>query len=135
MAEILGMGLSHYPGPLVPAELWPRMLSRNVNIGRVPAEVFEDRDKWPAPMRAEWGTDDGVGAAREHAARLMSGYVRLREELDAFNPDLVLIWGDDQYENFKQDCVPAFSIYIFDEIISRPFGGGSRPFQVTTPGR
>jgi hypothetical protein len=25
-----------------------------------------------------------------------------RQELDAFNPDLVIIFGDDQYENFRK---------------------------------
>jgi hypothetical protein len=80
-------------------------------------------------MRAEWGTDDGLEAARAHHARLVAGYRRLRERLDAFNPDLVLIFGDDQYENFKNDCIPPFCVYILDEVVNTPFarrgtGGG-----------
>ena len=30
----------------------------------------------------------------------------IRKALDDFNPDLVLIWGDDQYENFREDIIP-----------------------------
>jgi hypothetical protein len=30
MAEILGLGLSHYSGPPVPPKAWPRMLQTNV---------------------------------------------------------------------------------------------------------
>lgn len=129
MAEILGVGLSHYPGPLVPAERWPDMLKRNVDIGRVRPEAYRDRARWPAAMIEEWGTDDGVSAAREHERRLLEGYRTLRREIDAFKPDVVVIWGDDQYENFLKDCVPSFCVYIFDEVTSRPYGGGRRPFQ------
>ena len=131
MSDILGLGLSHYPGLLVPPEHWTRMLKRSVEIGRVPRELYEDRSKWPQPMLAEWGDDEGAGAAQAHKQRLLAGFRALRAELDAFAPDLVLIWGDDQYENFRNDCVPAFCVYIFDEIECRPYGGGRRPFQST----
>ena len=85
------MGLSHYPGPLVPTKYWPGMIQRNVNIGRVPQDVFDDKASWPKDMVAEWGDDEGVGAAAEHSKRLMAGFKNLRQELDNFNPDIVLI--------------------------------------------
>lgn len=131
MSEILGVGLSHYPGLLVPADQWPRMLKRNVDIGRISPALFADRSKWPQQMLDEWATDDGVNAAREHERRLLAGYRALRDEIDAFAPDLVLIWGDDQYENFRSDCIPAFCVNIFDEVTSRPYGGGRGVFQTT----
>ena len=40
----------------------------------------------------------------------------------ADKPNIVVIWGDDQFENFRQGCIPAFCIYIFNEIVSRPLG-------------
>jgi hypothetical protein len=106
------------------------MLRTNVSNGRIPAEVYEDKSRWPEPMRAEWGEDEGQTAAREHRARLLAGYRRLRAELDAFQPDLVVIWGDDQYENFKKDCVPPFCVYILDEAVCKPLAGNQRgPFR------
>lgn len=130
MAEILGLGLSHYPGPLVPAEYWPRMLETNMEKGRIPRALFEDRSRWPAEMRAELGSDNGASAARAHQARLLAGYREVRRRLDRFKPDVVLIWGDDQYENFRKDGIPAFCVYIFDQLSSTPFRGGSRgPFR------
>ena len=39
----------------------------------------------------------------------------IRKALDDFNPDLVLIWGDDQYENFREDIIPAFCVFGLDE--------------------
>src|SRR5205823_14218044 len=44
-----------------------------------------------------------------------------RDELDAFQPDCVVIWGDDQYENFKEDCVPAFSVLAYDSVEMKPW--------------
>jgi hypothetical protein len=131
MSEILGMGLSHYPGLLVPTQHWTNLLRRSVEIGRVAPELFSDRSKWPKPMLEEWGSDEGVSAARVHEQRLLEGFRAMRKALDAFAPDLIVIWGDDQYENFRNDCVPAFCVYIFDELECRPYGGGRRPFKST----
>ena len=131
MAEILGLGLSHYPGPVTPAKYWSRMLSRNVEVGRVAPELFADKMLWPAEMRAEWSDDEGLAAAEEHRRRLLAGYRALSETLRAFAPDIVLIWGDDQYENYKRDCIPAFALGIFDEIIAHPFGGSEPVFRTT----
>ena len=84
MGEILGLGLSHYPGVAVPPEFQRNMLRGYVNNGRIPAEDYENQAGWPAPMRAEWGDDEGQAAARAHHARLVAGYRALRARLDAF---------------------------------------------------
>src|ERR1700761_702151 len=118
MAEILGMGLSHYPGPVTPPKYWSRMVARNGDVGRIKREFYEDKKNWPPAMIAEWGADEGLAAAEEHQRRLLAGYRALREELDAFKPDIVLIWGDDQFENFKRDGVPAFAVGIFERVDS-----------------
>jgi hypothetical protein len=128
VGEVLGIGLSHYPGPLVPGKYWARMLERNVRIGRVAQTVFDDKAAWPEPMRAEWGSDDGAASGERHEQRLLAGYKRVRAELDAFAPDVVLIWGDDQYENYKRECVPPFCVGIFDAVASKPYGDGRRLF-------
>ena len=45
MGEILGLGLSHYPGPMVPVQHWPSMLSRNVDHGRLAADLYADKSQ------------------------------------------------------------------------------------------
>ena len=45
----------------------------------------------------------------------------MRAALDSFNPDFILIWGDDQYENFREDGVAPFCVFALDGIDSRPF--------------
>jgi hypothetical protein len=120
MGQILGLGFSHYPGPLVRPEYWPRHLGTQVERGRIPADLYNDHARWPDAMRAEWGTDDGQSAAQAHYDTLIGGFRRLRKALDDFQPDLIVMWGDDQYENFRKDCVPPFCVFIQDEARSEP---------------
>jgi len=133
MAELLGLGLSHYPGPAVPAQFWPRHMQTQVERGRLKQEVFEDQASWPEPMRSEWGQDQGQAAAQRHRAQLLAGYRKLRQELDAFKPDLVVIWGDDQYENFRKDCVPPFCVFIREEATCEPFKESANRGAFRTP--
>src|SRR5690606_3345026 len=83
-----------------------------------PAVPDEMRDpaSWPAGLRAEWGEDQGLTAAREQRKALTDDFRIMRGELERFDPDFVLIWGDDQYENFREDGVPGFSVLAYDHV-------------------
>jgi hypothetical protein len=120
MSEILGLGVTHYPGLYAQDEDMARLLRRTLS-GRNMPERAKDPLNWPAGMRAEWGEDDGARAAHLHRERCFNAFGAVREKLDRFRPDFVLIFGDDQYENFVEDIVPPFCLYILDEIESRPF--------------
>jgi len=52
----------------------------------------------------------------------------VRRMLDDFAPDLVVIFGDDQYENFREDVIPPFCVFAVPEMVSRPFERRSRLF-------
>lgn len=121
MGDILGLGVTHYPPLITPDEdrAFPlrRTLARD---DRVPP-AMHDPQNWPAPMREEYGADEGLAAARRHRERLVAGFRKVREELDAFRPDMVLIWGDDQYENFREDIIPPFCVLAYDQMTCRPF--------------
>ena len=65
-------------------------------------------------MRAEWGNDEGASSAARHRAELVGWLDKTRAALDAFKPDFVLMWGDDQYENFKEDVVPPYCISAYE---------------------
>ncbi len=120
MAEIQGVGLTHYPGVWMPDEDMAVFLRRTLQSAKVPP-ALKDPKSWPAPMQAEWGDDGGKSAAPRHRERLAEGFRKLRKEIDAFNPDFVVIWGDDQYENFKEDIIPPFCVFILDEVACTPF--------------
>lgn len=113
MAEILALGLSHYPPLWGPDDRMAWILKRMLQNPNLP-EALRTPQGWPAPMRDEWGNDEGVSAAARHRADLVAQLARTRAALDAFNPDFVLIWGDDQYENFKEDIVPPYCVSAYD---------------------
>jgi hypothetical protein len=120
MGEILGIGMTHAPHLQFTDENMANVLRRVLKNERTPAEM-KDPKNWPAGMRAEWDNDQGLSAARRHRAALLEGVRAARAALDAFRPDFVLIWGDDQYENFREDVIPPFCIYAFDEVDWAPF--------------
>jgi len=121
MGEILGVGLTHYPPIITPVEDrgFPLTLALEKNP-HIPAE-FKDPINWPEGLREEWGEDEGMTSAKRHRDRLIEGTLKLRREIDSFNPDFVLIWGDDQYENFREDIIPPFCVLAYDEMECRPF--------------
>src|SRR5579863_1617769 len=72
-------------------------------------------------MQHEWAEHRAGRAAAAHRHRAIEGFRAVRASLDSFNPDFILIWGDDQYENFREDGVAPFCVFALDEIESRPF--------------
>ncbi len=120
MAEILGLGMTHAPMFQFPDENMADILRHFLTKESIPA-ARRDRSNWPQPMQAEWGNDEGLAAARRHRDSVVASFRRIRQELEAFNPDFVLVWGDDQYENFKEDVVPSFCVYIYDELACLPY--------------
>jgi len=123
MGDILGIGVTHYPGLIPPDAQMAGLLDRTLKSEQVPEEL-KDPARWPAPMRQEWA--DPVAAAKEHRKRLVNGFRKCREALDAFDPDFVVIWGDDQYENFREDGVPSFCVFAVDGIDSKPYARPGR---------
>lgn len=120
MAEILGLGLSHYPPLCVEDEKMGWLIERTLQDPGIPP-TEKDMANWPAAMRAEWSDDRGAQAAARHRTALVDNFMRVRAALDEFKPDVVVIWGDDQYENFKEDLVPAFSVLAYDDIDLYPW--------------
>ncbi len=122
MAEILGLGLTHSPSFIRPDEDGESSLKRTLRTNdRIPAEM-KNPSNWPEPMRIEFGEDEGYASAVRLRERMVAGFRKLRRELDAFNPDFVVIWGDDQYENFREDIIPPFCVLAYDEFECKPFG-------------
>ena len=120
MAEILGLGLSHYPPLSTPDAMMSGILRTTLKDPGIP-DSAKDPANWPDVMRAEWANDMGTAAAGLHRAAMVAQFRRVREELDRFNPDLVLIWGDDQYENFKEDIIPPFTICAYGDVDVYPW--------------
>lgn len=120
MAEILGLGLTHYPLLSVTDEHMADLLRWTLRDPGIPA-AEKDPANWPALMRSEWADDGGTAAAAAHREELRGHLARCRTALDAFQPDVLVVWGDDQYENFKEDIIPPFCVLAYDAIEHRPW--------------
>jgi hypothetical protein len=120
VAEILGVGLTHYPPLLGSDEEMSWVLRWTLDDPDIPAEV-KPQGSWPDAMRREWAGDEGLAAAATHRAALMDGFGRVRQALDEFAPDVVVIFGDDQYENFREDLIPPFAVLAYDDMDTTPW--------------
>jgi len=83
--------------------------------------LFFRRNWWPHGAVLGRSDDHGACAAGRHRAALVAGLDRVRARLDEFKPDVVLIWGDDQYENFREDVIPPFAICAYQDLDLRPW--------------
>jgi hypothetical protein len=120
MGEVLGIGCTHAPHLQFTDEDMANVLKRTLRSERTPAEMREPRN-WPPGMVTEWGEDEGLSAAKDHRQQLADSFRAARRALDEFNPDFLLIWGDDQYENFKVDLLTPFCVFAAAEFTTEPF--------------
>src|ERR1700676_5714462 len=120
VAHFLGLGLTHYPLLAGTDEHMADLLRWTLADPDIPAEV-KDPANWSAPMRAEWGTDGGVASAAHHRKLLVENLSRCRDALDEFAPEVVVVWGGDQYENFREEVVPPFCVLAYDDVDVNPF--------------
>jgi hypothetical protein len=120
MGAILGLGVTHVPLLAGRDEDMARILRRVLKDPDLP-DAYRTPEGWPAPMRHEWGEDEGLTAARRHREALLKSFRKARRTLDEFAPDVVIIWGDDQYENFKEDIIPPFCVMAYESIEHRPW--------------
>jgi hypothetical protein len=134
MGEILGLGISHFPGFIYNDSDMSMRIKQTLTSPKVP-EHLKDPANWPAEMRREWADDEGTAFASRHRAEFVDGVRKLRSALDEFKPDVVVIFGDDQYENFKEDIIPPFCVFIQDEFHTQPYMNGPRAASARAGGK
>jgi hypothetical protein len=120
VGEILGLGLTHYPPLSGLDEDMSGILRWTLDDPAIPDERKDPRN-WPEEMRREWSDDFGLAAAAAHRRALVAGFDRVRGALDNFSPDVVIIWGDDQYENFREDIIPPFCVLAYEDLKVTPW--------------
>ena len=121
MAEVLGLGITHFPLLAAADPFMTTILKMTLQDPDIPAER-KDPSGWPELAQREWGTDQGLAAAAGHRAELRSGLDRCRAALDEFDPDVVVVWGDDQYENFREEVIPSFCVLAYGDTEVDAFG-------------
>ena len=102
-----GIASSHAPSVTAPAERWPAIYERLAR--QVPQPTVAKRETAEV-------IDDYVG-------RINSSFGKLREELEAYKPDLLIIIGGDQTEMFDRSNVPNLMIYTGDVAVGHNNNG------------
>jgi hypothetical protein len=105
MAEVvLGLGTSHGPQLNIPPTLW---------------ELLHDKDKtdpridYQALLKVAPNLEEEL-TPRKYEERFEACHTamgRLRRELEAASPDVIVVVGDDQHEQFLDDNMPMFSVF------------------------
>jgi hypothetical protein len=119
MGEILGLGITHYPA-LVARKATPYSLNMLLKDPGLP-ETLRTPAGWPARMQRQWSDDAGAAYAESHRQELVAEMRKLRAELDTFKPDFMVVWGDDQHENFQSDLIPSFCLMAYDSLDVKPW--------------
>jgi hypothetical protein len=102
MAQIIGrVALSHGPQLLMPPDQW----------GRLP----KGREPRP-PERPELEKHLTPETQQAYYERCLAAMETLAKQIDAWKPDAIIVIGDDQNENIKDDNNPPICIYIGDEV-------------------
>jgi hypothetical protein len=101
---MLGLGLasSHAPALFEPQEMWPKIYSR----------------------RPEYTHDSQPHAAKLETPEVIQGYIdrihvafaTLRQQLEAYQPEALIVIGDDQGDMFDNGLNPTFSLFTGESL-------------------
>jgi Catalytic LigB subunit of aromatic ring-opening dioxygenase len=112
MAQIVSVILSsHTPGFMVPPERWDV-----IHAGRMKHRTF------PLPEDLRRNLDaETLEVTKKHHALCIKALARLRDFFTAARPDLVVMFGDDQNENFHTRIMPPFCVYTGKSTFGYPW--------------
>jgi 3-O-methylgallate 3,4-dioxygenase len=106
MADVvLGIGHSHTPQISVDPEEWP-------NLGKTEQPSPHIPDDLEAQLQLE--------CFRQKHARVQGAIKQLGQLLRSTELDAIVIFGDDQHEQFNDDNMPSVAIYHGDRVEVRP---------------
>jgi hypothetical protein len=96
---VLVVGCSHSTFLYTPPETWNKIRGQRALSPSVPHDSEE--------------------ANQEKYRRCMAAFSILKEKIELAQPDVLLIFGDDQLEQFQFSCMPGFGIYLGDKVQGR----------------
>lgn len=96
----LGLATSHAPSMFRAAEVWPAI-----------HKVLTDGVPQPPQIREETPQ-----VLKSYVERIEKGFDALRQQIEAYRPDALLIVGDDQGEVFHSANMPSFCLFTCPEV-------------------
>jgi len=120
---VLGLGTSHSPLLTFNVDTW---IEKAVDDTRRKLNLSDGRVLTYEALRAEFGERHGDACRRdaleEQRLRCQRELDTLADALEAAQPDLVVVVGDDQGELFSLTNMPAVAVFYGDEVITHPWG-------------
>ena len=117
MAEvILGLGSSHTPLLALPAHEW--LKRAEADYANPKLNLSDGRMLSYEELAKETGSPHSINVEelQAKADACQAALDRLADELEAANPDVVIIVGDDQQELFDSSNQPAIAIYWGEQV-------------------
>jgi len=108
VAEVIGLGLTHYPALSRPGNTFTRALKFALEDPALPAEL-RSVENWPAEMQEEWSGDEGLAATERHRADV---------ETYADDPN---VWGETSADIVKVQGAPEAGRWIAQHVIDAGF--------------
>lgn len=119
---VIGIGTSHSPLLPLTAEQWleraaddRRSTRLNLSDGR-----FLTYAELESAVQGRYAGEATVENFTRQWHSSQQALDRLSEELQAAQPDVVLVVGDDQEEVFRRTNIPAIAVYYGAELVMRP---------------
>ena len=114
MADILAVGITHYP-PLCRTRR-DHVVDPEADAGKSALCPRNGGAPKTGPKRcARNGAPTKAPPPRGVIANgCVQALRKTRAQIDEFRPDFIVIWGDDQYENFREDVIPPYCIYAHE---------------------
>lgn len=101
MANLVGCAaMSHAPQLMLNPDHWG--LLNNRERERLPDKPGLEKET----LEIKWAKWNGC----------MEAIGKLRQKIEAFRPDVLIVVGDDQHENLIDDNMPPFTIYMGEEV-------------------
>ncbi|MEA2641611.1 MAG: 3-O-methylgallate 3,4-dioxygenase [Chloroflexota bacterium] len=123
MAKIvLGMGSSHSPQLQMPPPEW----HRRTEADRHNPQLWYQGQGYTFPELAEvrrdqhWERELGMDTYETRWNACQKAIAHLAETLDRVSPDVCIIVGDDQHENYTDENMPAMGVYWGQTIDDAP---------------
>lgn len=117
MAQIvLGLATSHSPMLSAPVELWTAGFGAKDALDPRLGDFHELRRRNAARVTQELSAEK----LQQRYDAVQSGIAAIADTLTRYSPDVVLIIGDDQYELFREDHMPAVNVHWGDVIERAP---------------
>ena len=110
MGQIVAAMASSHAFAFLEPDLWDqrRQRTRNNYKRRYGTEAAEQ------PQVFEETLEDNQRRYKD----IRDGLIYLRQRIETLRPDVLIVIGDDQDENFREDNLPQFAIYIGNEFVA-----------------